>query len=185
MQKKKIWFFYSSTSHVYKFKKTKLTETSEKKPISYYGLTKLKGENYILKNQKKIKPCIGRIFSFTSKNQNKSFIIPSLISKLKMKNKKIHFRNINHERDFLKLDDIIFAILTMLNKNLKGIYNICSGKKINLLSILHALNIKYKKNIVIKNNKNKTILYGANNKLIKTGWKPFEHDYLSYLSKKY
>ena len=83
--KKIKWFFYSSTSHVYKFSNKKLSENSIIKPISKYGLTKLKGENYILKNQIMYKPCIGRIFSFTSKKQNKNFIIPSILNKLKKK----------------------------------------------------------------------------------------------------
>ncbi len=83
--KKKVWLFYSSTSHVYQFKDKIINENDKKKPISYYGLTKLKGEEYILKNRKKIRPCIGRIFSFTSKSQNKNFIVPTLINKLKKK----------------------------------------------------------------------------------------------------
>ena len=53
---KKPWFFYSSTSHVYKFKKNKIIETDKTKPISFYGHTKLKGEQYILKNKIMYKP---------------------------------------------------------------------------------------------------------------------------------
>tara|TARA_B100000989_G_scaffold205345_1_gene155509 strand:+ start:1405 stop:2217 length:813 start_codon:yes stop_codon:yes gene_type:complete len=182
--KKRIWLFYSSTSHVYSYKKTKNNEKNKTKPISYYGKTKLKGEKYILNNCKKFIPCIGRIFSFTSKNQKKLFIIPSLISKLKNKNKKIIFDNINHERDFLTLKDIIHAIKLLKNKKAKGVYNICSGKKINLKDILFALNNKYKKKIIIKDN-NKTILFGSNKKLLKLGWKLQNNNYLNYLKKNY
>ena len=59
--KKKIkWFFFSSTSHVYKSTKKQISEKSLKKPISYYGQTKLKAENYISKKFKiyKINYCI-------------------------------------------------------------------------------------------------------------------------------
>ena len=52
--KKKIWFFYSSTSHVYKFNDKKTKESASTKPISYYGQTKLLGEKYLLKNKKNI-----------------------------------------------------------------------------------------------------------------------------------
>ena len=41
--KKKIWFFYSSTSHVYNFKKSQIYETDKTKPISFYGQTKFAG----------------------------------------------------------------------------------------------------------------------------------------------
>ena len=46
------WFFFSSTSHVYKSrkKKKKISENSIKKPISYYGKTKFLAEKYIIKN---------------------------------------------------------------------------------------------------------------------------------------
>ena len=183
--KKKIWLFYSSTSHVYKFKKTKIIETDNTKPISFYGQTKLKSEKYIMKNQIMYKPCIGRIFSFTSKKQNKNFIIPSMITKLKKKSKYSIFKNLNHERDFLRIDDVVFYISKLLVKKTKGIFNICSGEKISLLDILHILNRKYKKNLIIRNNKNKTSLYGSNKKINKIIQYQKKFDYLNYLYKNY
>ena len=185
--KKKIWFFYSSTSHVYKAKKTIISESSKKYPISYYGFTKLKGEEYIIKNQKKIIICIGRIFSFTSKNQDKNFLIPKIITNLKRNKKKIYFKNLNHNRDFLSIEEISLAIINLLNKNSKGIFNICSGKKINLIDILKTLNKKYKKNVFINNKSDKeaTTLYGSNKKLVNLGWRPNECSYLDYLYKNY
>ena len=73
----------------------------------------------------------------------------------------------------------------MLNKKLVGIYNISSGKKINLLDILNFLNSKYKKKIIIKYNSNKTILYGSNSKLIKKGWKLNNFNFLKSFEKNY
>ena len=73
IEKKIEWFFFSSTSHVYKSSRKKISEKFKKKPVSYYGQTKLWSENYISKKfkAKKIKYCIGRIFSTTNKNQKK------------------------------------------------------------------------------------------------------------------
>ena len=70
------WFFFSSTSHVYKSsKKKKISENSIKKPISYYGKTKFLAEKYIIKNLgKKKRYCIGRIFSTSNINQKKKII---------------------------------------------------------------------------------------------------------------
>ena len=79
--KKKIkWFFFSSTSHVYKSSRKKISESFEKKPVSYYGQTKLWAENYIIKKFKSanIKYCIGRIFS-THKQKSKKKLFSSLI----------------------------------------------------------------------------------------------------------
>ena len=183
--KKKIWLFYSSTSHVYSFKTKKILETDKTIPITFYGKTKLKGEKYILNNQKMYKPCVGRIFSFTSINQNKNFIIPSLVAKLRKKTNKIFFENLNHERDFLRIDDLVYYILHMLKNKSQGIFNICSGKKINLQDILLTLNKKYKKDLTIKLNNKKTILFGSNKKLISSGCKIIDFNYLDYLNKNY
>ena len=73
VEKRIKWFFFSSTSHVYKSSQKKISEISIKKPISYYGQTKLWAENYIQKKLKftHTKYCIGRIFSTTNKNQKK------------------------------------------------------------------------------------------------------------------
>jgi nucleoside-diphosphate-sugar epimerase len=183
--KKKVWFFYSSSSHVYEEKNTIIFESNKKKPMTYYGYTKLKSENYILKNKDKVIPCIGRIFSFTSKNQNNEFLIPSIIKKLKSKNKRILFNNLNHDRDFLRVNDIILAILKLLSIKYKGVVNICSSKKTNLTDILFILNKKFKKEIYLKENKSKTSLIGSNKKLLKIGWKPNSYSYLKYLYKNF
>ena len=54
LKSKKIkWFFFASTSHVYGFSNKKIKETMKTKPISKYGSTKLKAENYIVKSFKK------------------------------------------------------------------------------------------------------------------------------------
>ena len=179
--KKKVWFFYASTSHVYKFKTSKIKETDIATPVSYYGKTKIMAENYVKKKENYITPCIGRIFSFTDKKQNKSFIIPKIFGELKSKKKKIYAKNLNHIRDFLQINDVAFAIKMMLKNNSKGIYNICSGKGINLIDLMIKLNKKYKKKIIFIKNKDKTILVGVNKKLINLGWRPNETNYIEYL----
>ena len=181
--KKKIWFFYASTSHVYPFSKNRHSELSLTNPINYYGKTKLLSEKYILKNKNKIVPCIGRIFSFTSEKQNTNYFIPSIIKKLKSKKNKIEIKNVNHERDFLTIDDIISAILFLKRKKATGIFNICSGKKINLIKIIDVLNLKFKKEIKINKNIYKTILHGSNKKLINLGWKISHKNYINFLFK--
>ena len=54
-QKNLKWFFFSSTSHVYKIpnKKVKIRENFIKEPFSKYGITKLRAENYIIKKMNK------------------------------------------------------------------------------------------------------------------------------------
>ncbi len=167
------WFFYSSTSHVYKFSKNKISENSTIKPISKYGLTKLKGEKYIQKKlNKKIPFCIGRIFSFTSIHQKKPFVIPSIISKAKLKKNIIIFKNTNNFRDFLCIEDICKAIKILIYKKSTGIYNIGSGNKVLISDIIKFIFTKYKKKYSIRNNLKQTSLISDNSKIKRLNWKP-------------
>ena len=117
------WFLFTSTSHVYKFSKKKITEKSILKPISKYGLTKLMAEKYLLKKKFKVNICIIRIFSYTSFNQQISFFIPSIYKKF-LTNNSINLNNLNHLRDFIDISDIHLAIKLLYEKRSKGIYNL-------------------------------------------------------------
>lgn len=172
------FFFFSSTSHIYnsKSKFSKLSEKSLTKPYSKYGKTKLLAENYIKKKLKrfKIKYCIGRIFSFTHKNQEFSFVVPNLFKKIKKsKDKKIVLKNLNHFRDFVSVDDICRAIELIIKKEITGVLNIGSGKKVQLSKIASFFAKKFKVKLKIVPNKNPTYLISNNNKLKKkSGWRP-------------
>ncbi len=171
------WVFYASTSHVYPstFIKKKFSEKYKVKPYSLYGKTKLGGEKIIEKNfqNKKINFCIGRIFSFTDQNQKKPFVIPSLKSKIQgTKQKKLKLSNLNHYRDFLSTEDIALAIKILSKYCKKGIYNIGSGKEINLKNIAEIIAKKYKKKISFEKDNKPTFLISNSRKLKRLGWKP-------------
>jgi len=171
------WFFYASTSHVYpsSFIKRKFSEKDKVKPYSLYGKTKLSGEKIVKKNfkNKKIKFCIGRIFSFTDKRQKKPFVIPTMILKIKRsKQVTVNFNNLNHYRDFLSTKDIARAIKILYDKKKIGTYNIGSGQEINLKKIAQLVAKRLKKKIVFSNDDKPTYLICNNRKLKKLGWKP-------------
>ena len=138
------WFFFASTSHVYKSSKNKISESRITNPISYYGETKLLAEKYIIKKFKnrKIKYCIGRIFSTTNKDQKKNYLVPDLKNRIKKSTKKIELKNLNHYRDFISMEDISNIIFKLLNKKYNGILNISNGKKIYSLNMQTTANIK-------------------------------------------
>ena len=175
------WFFFSSTSHVYKLKKifTKVDEKSATYPATKYGLTKLRAENYIINKMKKsmIKYCIGRIFSYSSPSQKKSYLIPSLINKIKeSKNESIIFKNLCHYRDFSSLKSISRAINTLRKNKSTGIYNIGSGKSFLLEDMAKYICKKFNKKFIFKKNR-KTYLIGNINKLNKLGFNNNENFY--------
>ena len=181
------FFFFSSTSHVYnsKNKFSKLNEQNLTKPYSKYGKTKLLAENYIKKKLKKvkIKYCIGRIFSFTHKNQDTSFVVPNLFKKIKKaKGKKSVLKNLNHFRDFISIDDICSAIGLIIRKEITGILNIGTGKKIQLSKIAYFFAKKFNVKLIVKSNQDPTYLISNNNKLKLNGWKP-KKEFLKELRK--
>ena len=171
-KKKPLWVFFASTSHVYKSnKKIKISENVVTKAFSKYGQTKILAEEYIIKNLK-INYCIGRIFSFTEKTQNKRYLVPSLVENIK-NNKKL-FPNLNHYRDFIHINDICSAIEVLCKKKATGIFNIGSGKAILLKNLLLKIKIRINKNLKIKFKDNKKISYLVANikKIKKIGWGP-------------
>ena len=165
------WFLFTSTSHVYNFKKKKITENSQIKPISKYGLTKLMAEKYLLKKSGEINICIMRIFSYTNFNQNVSFFIPSIYKKFLI-NDSIDLNNINHVRDFINITDIYSAIRLLYLKKSKGIYNLGSGKPTPLIKIVKYLSNLFNKKYTISKSNTKTIHVADLKKIIKLGWKP-------------
>ncbi len=162
------WLFFSSTSHVYSSSKSKIKENFPIKPISYYGKTKYLAEKKLKKlKNKKIKLCIGRIFSTANNSQRKNYLVPDLKNKIKKSIKKINLNNLNHFRDFISINDISKIILFFLKNKTEGIINISSGKKVKLSSIAEVIAKKYKKKINIETNSETTYLVGDNQKLKK------------------
>ncbi len=174
-KKKPKWVFFSSTSHVYKItkKKVKIRENTKLFPSSKYGLSKKKAEFEILKLKNfKINFCIGRIFSFTDLNQKTPYVIPSIIKKIKFsKKKEIKLKNLNHFRDFISTKQITEIIEKLYKTNSSGVYNIGSGKGVNIKKIAEFIGKKYKKKIIFDDNKEITYLISNNKKILKKGIK--------------
>jgi nucleoside-diphosphate-sugar epimerase len=184
------WFFFSSTSHVYKIKNfyEKIDEKATTSASTKYGLTKLRAENYIINKLKNtsVRYCIGRIFSYSAINQKKPYLIPTLIYKIKKsEDKYIYFKDLNHCRDFLSLKKICTAINILRKSNAKGIYNIASGKSFLLEDIAKYISNKFNKKCKFIKNK-KTFLIGNINKLNRIGFSSKEnfHKILDKIIKK-
>ena len=169
-----IWFFYASTSHVYKSSSKLIKEVDKKVPINLYGLTKLMAEKYILKKKKysRVGFCIGRVFSFTHYKQNDSYFIPAVYSKIYIKKeKKIFLSGLNQYRDFIGPKDICDAIYFLCKKKPAGIYNIASGKKNKLFKIVKILLGNKKVEITTDKKRDKNLAANIS-KIKKLGWKP-------------
>lgn len=166
------YFLNLSTSHVFRPSRFKIREDSEKKPQNHYGKTKNYLEKFILKNNRKyyFKIGIARIFNYYNKNSKKNFFINDIKKILTNNKKKIYLKNITTFRDFISIDYINTALYKMLQLNLNGDYNICSGEKIYLQEVVRHLNNKMKKKILIFDNNRSDGLVGSNLKLRSKGW---------------
>ena len=159
-----------STSHVFSFTNKKLKENSKKKPTNFYGLTKLKMENEFKKKKFFFEVGIGRIFNYYYNSKKKGYFINDVLKKMKLKKKRLIFKGVDTTRDYIHIKDICSALDHMITKKLKGDYNICSGKGLELKRIIKKINIKYKKNLNFIDTHQKGLV-GDNSKLKKTGWK--------------
>lgn len=159
---KKIWFFFPSSSHVYKYSKKPIKEDFVKKPINYYGKTKLLAEKKVTNNKNSnFSFFVGRIFSMYHKNQKKPFLFPSIKDKIKSNSKdKLFINSALSIRDFLNAEEVVEIIFKIYKKKLKGIYNIGSGKGITIKQFVRK-EFNFKKKIVTDNKINSLV---SNNK---------------------
>lgn len=128
------WFFYASTSHVYKSKNTPITESDPTEPISLYGKTKYMGEKICLEvsdhSEYGLHLCCGRIFSFYHETQKKPFLYPCILERLKNEDlsRPFFLYGANSVRDFLNAEDVVDIIIDLMTQRAIGIYNIGSGR---------------------------------------------------------
>ena len=154
---------YASSAAVYGNSPSKNSEKSILKPLSPYAFSKINNEKRakFYSKRSKIKFIGFRFFNIFGKNQNPRGEYSSVISKwvgLLKKNKKVDiYGNGQTTRDFCHVNNVIFFILSSINKKLNNneIFNLASGRSITLNKLAHILILKIKK----KNNYLKFVNY--------------------------
>ena len=121
-------------------------ETSKCLAKSYYGNAKLKASNFLLDQFKKYRLpiTIFRLFQAYGPYQDINRLIPITINAC-MNNRVFNCSDGNQLRDFIYIDDVTEAIIKCLqNKSSIGqIYNLGSGKKIKIKSIIKTISNYY------------------------------------------
>lgn len=166
VDKKNKKLIFISSSHVYKKKNSKIKESDELKPDNLYGKSKLKAEKFILRNSKNF--CILRVFNIFGPNQPLGSFYPDMLYRIR-NNKDISIDN--SYRDFIYINDLCKILYFIIKKNAFGIYNVCSGKKINLQKIIYRIEKKLNKNVKIQLNNKYSSIVGNNSKITKLGLK--------------
>jgi len=154
-KKNKCRLIFLST-FVYGNKNTPIDERSELNPQNPYSLSKLLGENIcsFYKKVDNLDVIILRPFNIFGKGQNNLFLIPSLISQIKNKNK-ITVMDIKPKRDYLYIKDLISAIKkSLFYKGNSYIFNIGSGISYSVEEVIEIIQKICRTNLeVISTNK--------------------------------
>lgn len=137
------WVVYSPNA------KVPITENSKTVPITDYGKSKLKAENYFLENLKGLQVIILRISSVYGPGMQSKGLIPTL-AKAATNGQEMHI-NSTARRDYLYIDDLVkvFRNLIRLKTHNKLTLNIGSGESAEILKIAKMIKRILKRNFKI------------------------------------
>ena len=148
-KKKKIKLFIQIGSSLeYGKHKSPHHEKIRCNPIAEYGRSKYNSTKHIIKTDKKksFPFIILRLYQVYGPNQTIDRLIPIVISSC-LKNKKFSCSPGTQIRDFLYVDDLVklFELIILSKKKIKGIFNIGSGKPIQVKNVIETIKNKIKK----------------------------------------
>lgn len=164
-----------------------IKETNPLRPMSPYGVSKvaqvLLSRQYHMSYGLKI--VLTRAFNHTGPRRGEVFVASNFAKQIAeiekgVKEPVIHVGNLNAQRDFTDVRDIVKAYWLAVNKCKYGeVYNICSEKAITIKSMLELMLSMSEKKIEVKQDPSRMrpsdveILLGDCSKFRKeTGWKP-------------
>ncbi len=163
-----------------------IKEDAPLRPASPYAESKVEQERLCREysEKKKLRIIISRSFNHTGPRQSDDFAWPSFARQIAEieagKRKELSVGNLDVERDFSDVRDIVKAYLLAIKKCKPGeVYNICSGKAYNIGKMLDVMksHSTAKARVAVDSSRVRKedvhILYGDNSKFAKaTGWKP-------------
>ncbi len=173
---------YTSSGKVYaETKDNDISESNDINPTNNLGEIKKISEDTLrtLTENLDITVIITRIFNVYGPDQKKTFVIPYILSQIN--NDEILLGNLNDERDYIYVDDVVSAIYLLIKKEFPEkfiIFNIGSSKSSTVNDIIKIIEKKIKKNLVIKTEKSRMRFDEKSkeksniSKMMNLGWKP-------------
>ena len=146
-------FIHASTGSVYGEANTVITENTQTNPVSYYGVSKLAGEKYVMLFKNNMNIVILRYFHVYGDGQEND---PNLGGVIAIFNRQISegkpitiHGDGNQKRVFTHVDNVVDANINAWEKNITGeIFNCANDKEISINEVVRMLNyskIEYKK----------------------------------------
>lgn len=181
-------FIFISTSEVYGVPEfLPVNESHRLMPQNPYSISKVAGDLYcqFVFKQYGFRTIVVRPFNHSGPGQSERFVLSSFAKQFVeiekgRKEKVISVGNLNVERDFLHVFDVVKAYeLVAMRGEVGQVYNVCSGRAVKLTEVIEILkNITgIEPEIVLDPSKVRQVdvqsVYGSYDKLFKdTGWRP-------------
>jgi UDP-glucose 4-epimerase len=181
---KSIKFIFASTGKVYgRIQALPLSEDHPTNPINILGKTKLVAEKLIdfFSYDPTQQFIVLRMFNVYGPGQRSYFLIPTILSQLQDGNDIITLGNIHDKRDYIFIEDVVEAVITVLRKKLPeglSIFNVGSGEPYSALDIVRIMEETLGKEVKINIDKSRFRKdefpeeYADIRKLLSLGWSP-------------
>jgi len=118
-----------------------LDESLCPKPANHYGASKYAMECLAKGYFTKLPILITRPFNYTGIGQTGNFLIPKIVSHFKEKKKVIELGNLDVSREFNDVDFVCDVYKRLLESpKHSALLNVCSGRGIKLLDVIHMMN---------------------------------------------
>ncbi len=140
-------FIFSSTGGAI-YGDTKTIPTSEKfpaRPMSPYGIAKLSFEHYLDYYQKVfgldfVSLRYANVYGPRQNSKGEAGVVAIFCDQILSKNKPVIYGNGQQTRDYVFVDDVVEANILSLQKNVKGVFNIGTGKETSVNQLFQKIN---------------------------------------------
>lgn len=164
-------FIYVSSSHVYKWKESPISEVDELLPLTLYAAQKLQAEielGELFRNYPQ-KLLILRVFSVLDFDCKSHTLGGRVAGAIKFKNQ-LSVENANHVRDFLTPRNVAEVLIEILSlKSLSGVFNVCTKRPLSVRdAVLEMIGQvpDFQETIEFVDSLHPTIIVGENAKIL-------------------
>jgi GDP-4-dehydro-6-deoxy-D-mannose reductase len=165
-----------------------LTEKKHLAPANPYAVARVSEEHLaqIYSKGYNLNICCTRSFNHIGPGQSDQYVVSSIakqFAEIALHHKKpiIRIGAGSIIRDFVDIEDVILAYISILEKGVTGeVYNVCSGRGNSIHDIVNSLSVLTHIPVAVEQDKNllrpidNPVLIGSHDKLQnETGWKPY------------
>jgi len=157
-----------------------ITEDTPPQPANDYAVSKLAMEHMAALWSSRLPITLVRPFNYTGVGQAAHFVVPKIVAAFRNRVSQLELGNIDVERDLSDVRDVVEAYRRLLEAGPRGVFNVCSGRTVNLREVLaqaeritgHSLSVTVNPSFVRANEVKR--LCGSSERLLSAvgHWKP-------------